>query len=115
MSETFLCSNCGVEHPISQQITFDGKELCPNCLAERTTLCRVCGERILREDNAGIEMHPLCQTCFDEYYTTCTRCGMLLRRSEAFYQDSDEDEEYPCCDVCYYASPKGCLKGIAIL
>ena len=107
MSETFLCSSCGREHPICQRITFDGKALCPNCLAERTTLCRVCGERILREDNAGTEMHPLCQACFDDYYTTCTRCGMLLRRSEAFFQDSDEDEEYPYCNSCYYASPKG--------
>ena len=107
MSQIFLCSSCGREHPISQRIIFDGKELCPDCLAECTTLCRVCGERILLENNAGTEMHPLCQTCFDDYYTTCTRCGMLLRRSEAFYQDSDEAEEYPYCNSCYYASPKG--------
>ena len=91
MSETFLCSNCGRGHPISQQITFDGTELCPDCLAECTTLCRVCGEQILLENNAGTEMHPLCQACFGNYYTTCTHCGTLLRRSEAFFQDSDED------------------------
>ena len=107
MKETFVCSICGAEYPTDRRTQVDGRELCPSCLAEHTTLCRVCGERILWENNAGTEMHPLCQDCFDEHYTTCTRCGMLLRRSEAFYQDSDEDEEYPYCNVCYYASPKG--------
>ena len=107
MKATFVCSICGAEHPEDQRTEVNGRELCPGCLSEQTTLCRVCGERVLREDNAGTEMHPLCQDCFDEYYTTCTRCGTLLRRSEAFYRDSDEAEEYPYCDSCYYTSPQG--------
>ncbi len=50
MSETFLCSSCGGEHPISERITYDGKELCPDCLAERTTLCRVCGNKLFERN-----------------------------------------------------------------
>lgn len=107
MHETFICSICGAEHPADQRTEFDGKFLCTHCQEEHTTLCRGCGTRILRTENAGTRAHPLCQRCFDAEYTTCSHCGTLLRRSEAFYQDSDEDEEYPCCDVCYYASPKG--------
>ena len=102
MPETFLCSNCGREHPISQRITFDGKELCPDCLAAYTTLCRECGRRIWYTDNAGSNMHPLCRDCFDDHYTTCSRCGTLLRLSSAYYEEDDEDEEQPYCDSCYH-------------
>lgn len=107
MHETFICSICGAEHPADQRTEFAGQFLCCHCQGEHTILCRVCGTHILHTENAGTRAHPLCQRCFDAEYTTCSHCGTLLRQSEAFYQDSDEDEEYPYCDVCYYASPKG--------
>lgn len=98
---TFTCDSCGEVLPVSQQITFDGQELCQHCLDEDTVICSVCRERLWNDDNAGNDSTPLCQHCYDRYYTSCIRCGSLIREEDARYHLDDEDEEEPLCESCY--------------
>ena len=98
---TFTCGGCLEEIPMEQLHEFDGRNLCPECFREETTVCSVCGERIWNYDNAGTAETPLCQRCYDNYYTSCDRCGALIRLEEACYAPDDEDEEYPMCQGCY--------------
>lgn len=74
---TFTCGGCLDEIPMDQLHEFDGRNLCPECFREETTVCSVCGERIWSYDNAGTAETPLCQRCYDNYYTSCDRCGAL--------------------------------------
>lgn len=39
--ETFVCTVCGCEYPISQREEFDDQGLCPHCLEEETVVCRM--------------------------------------------------------------------------
>ena len=101
MTETFTCTCCRGEHPLAERTEFNGQALCPDCLAERTILCRDCGRRIWADDNEGSEDHPLCQHCYERRYTNCDRCGALLRTHQALYMYGDDDEEHAYCDTCY--------------
>ena len=98
---TFTCGGCLEEIPMDQLHEFDGRNFCPECFREETTVCSVCGERIWGHDYAGTAETPLCQRCYDNYYTSCDRCGALIRLEEACYAPDDEDEEYPMCQDCY--------------
>ena len=91
MTETFTCTCCRGEHPLAERTEFNGQALCPDCLAERTILCRDCGRRIWADDNEGSEDHPLCQHCYERRYTNCDRCGALLRTHQALYMYGDDD------------------------
>ena len=93
MTETFTCTHCQGEHPLTERTEFNGQDLCPDCLAEDTILCRDCGRRIWTDDNEGSEDHPLCQCCYERRYTNCDRCGALLRTHQALYMYGDDDEE----------------------
>lgn len=99
--ETFVCTVCGCEYPISQREEFDDQDLCPHCLEEETVVCRICGERLWRDDNAGNDDTPLCNRCYDSYYTNCVRCGALLHYDDAYYHRDDPDDEEPLCYTCY--------------
>ena len=105
MSETFLCELCGEELPETQQCFFDGEALCPDCLEERSVVCRECGTRIPRSDSAGNDT-PLCQDCYDDYYTHCCICGRLLRETQTYYDEGDEFDESPYCRSCYERRPQ---------
>lgn len=104
--KTSICSMCGHKLPSEEVYVFDEEEMCLDCLEEHTVLCYECGERIWCEDNQGSEEHPLCRRCYDEDYTNCMRCGALLRWSDAYYRDRDEEHDHPYCDSCYYNLPK---------
>lgn len=99
--ETFVCTVCGREYPISQREEFDDQGLCPHCLEEETVVCRICGERLWSDDNAGNDDTPLCNRCYDSYYTNCVRCGALIHYDDAYYHRDDPDDEEPLCYTCY--------------
>lgn len=99
MGNTFICDNCGREHPVNERIEFDGENLCSGCADETATICCRCGDRICRDDNAGDENISLCQRCYDRYYTTCERCGRVILNDDASYGDEDDDEPY--CHECH--------------
>ena len=101
MSEQRTCGLCGEPYPAQELYPFDGLELCPHCLDQRTLTCERCGERIWDEDNAGSSDTPLCQSCFDDHYTHCCRCGTLLHESSTYYAEDDDYDEYPYCVDCY--------------
>lgn len=101
MSEQRTCGLCGEPYPAEDLYPFDGLELCPHCLDQRTLTCERCGERIWDEDNAGSSGTPLCQSCFDDHYTHCCRCGTLLHESSTYYAEDDDYDEYPYCVDCY--------------
>ena len=101
MREQRTCGLCDEPCPAEELHSFDGLELCPHCLDERTLTCEHCGERIWSEDNAGSSDTPLCQSCFDDHYTHCCRCGTLLHESSAYYAEDDDYDEYPYCVACY--------------
>ena len=101
MREQRTCGLCGESYPAEELYCFDGLELCPHCLDERTLTCERCGARIWSEDNAGSSDTPLCQSCYDDHYTHCCQCGTLLHESNAYYAEDDEYDEYPYCVDCY--------------
>lgn len=101
MEETFHCSICIAEHPISERTEFDGQELCDHCLAEETEICTVCGERIWSDNNAGNSDIPLCQSCYDRHYCSCIRCGALVHNDDANYAHDDDDDCEALCYDCY--------------
>lgn len=104
MSDTFICSGCGAEHPMENCTLFDGQELCPSCLEEKTTLCDHCGDRIWRDEAEGNDSITLCHYCYENEYVTCTECGVLLPNRDAYYLEDDEDNPY-CCH-CYTEHPR---------
>ena len=95
---TFICGQCGEEHPLEQCCMVGEEELCERCAQEETLLCIRCGTRIWREGNAGDTDTPLCQQCYDRFYTSCECCGRLIRNDDVCYEDDDED--YPLCSSC---------------
>ena len=106
MSKTFVCSICDLEHPVENGVEFRGQMICQGCLEEKTVICRECGDRIWRQENAGNARMPLCRDCYVDYYTNCTRCGCLLHTSVAQYLPQDTDEEIPYCHECYAELPQ---------
>lgn len=100
-TETFICSNCRGEHTLYERVVFEDRELCPYCLAQTTAICRCCGQRFRAEDNYGSADTPICPACYDRYYTTCHHCSGTILQSDAFYEDNDEEQEYPYCRECY--------------
>ena len=118
MTDTFTCTHCRGEHPLTKRTEFNGQDLCPDCLAEDTILCRDCGRRIWADENEGSEDHPLCQHCYERRYTNCDRCGALLRTHQALYMYGDDDEEHAYCDTCYHQVSAGvhdyCYKPVPI-
>lgn len=97
--KTFVCNICGNCHPITMQTSFDGQDLCPNCLEDETIICAHCGERIWRDENSGNGATPLCEHCYQGYYVHCSRCGALLHMDDASYEDDDTDAPY--CPNCF--------------
>lgn len=63
-AKTFVCEICGKRHSITQRTSFDGQDLCPDCLEDETIICAHCGERIWKEDNSGNDTTPLCENCY---------------------------------------------------
>ena len=107
MMETFTCSHCGAELPITDRIVFGGQELCPACLEANTCVCSRCGERIWLDRNCGTGSMPLCADCEEQYYDRCADCGRLVERGNLLYLvdpdddcDDDEDED-GYCPQCY--------------
>lgn len=99
---SFVCDICGFEFPDDREREFDGQQLCPNCLNIHTLLCRECGHRFWRTDNAGTEELPLCPSCYEEHYTTCHRCHRLVRESEAYYGTTGAGERCTYCERCFH-------------
>ena len=96
MKETMItCACCGAEVPPEDVIYVGTQAICPDCAETETFVCDHCGFRFWNGDNMGDGRFDLCESCRDEYYVTCSECGQLLRNSEAYYEDSDEDGETP--------------------
>ena len=95
---TEICTLCNRLYLQAELTEFDHQRLCPSCLESSTEYCAHCGERIWREAENG---PPLCRTCQGELYTTCEACGSPIAFSSAYYDEEDEDQEYPYCWVCF--------------
>ena len=98
MTETFICSNCGQEHPRSEMVTFEGQQLCLRCQGELTEICECCGERFWARDNCGDRHTAVCADCIDNY-ARCCECGHLVREDDLHYLNDDDDYGY--CDSCW--------------
>lgn len=107
MEPMTTCALCGENFLESRSVYVDNDCLCPSCAEERTTLCTRCGERIYNDDNAGDDQTPLCQSCYDRSYTSCDRCGRVISLDDAYYEETDEDEDYPLCYDCHTRSASG--------
>lgn len=59
---TFLC---GEVQPLQERTVLDGKELCANCLSERTVPCAHCGQPVWVEAVPAPPLEPLCPVCAD--------------------------------------------------
>ena len=109
MEPMTTCALCGENFLESRSVYVDNDCLCPSCAEERTTLCTRCGERIYNDDNAGDDQTPLCQSCYDRSYTSCDRCGRVISLDDAYYEETDEDEDYPLCYDCHIRSASGTM------
>ena len=98
MPETFICENCGEEHPLSERCEFERHFYCPRCYSEVTVICSHCDTRIWAGANVGNGSTPLCESCYDRHYSICEHCGTLIRNTEAWY---DDDDDGPYCRDCH--------------
>ena len=98
MNNTFICTHCHGTYDVEDRYSFDGAELCHDCLDEQTMICEHCGRRIWT-DNAADSDRILCERCYYDYYTECEYCGRTIHLDDACYMD--EDDEYPYCRSCY--------------
>ena len=98
MPETFICENCGEEHPLSERCEFESHFYCVRCFSEVTVVCAHCGVRIWTGANAGNVDTPLCESCYDRHYSICEHCGTIIRNTEAWY---DDDDDGPYCHDCH--------------
>ena len=85
------CLACG-NHVIDVPDTF----LCYYCDDRRC--CNNCGTRVPEGEGYWVEGDLLCQDCFDEYAVECADCGEYVYRSNAYW---DEDDEEWYCYYCY--------------
>lgn len=110
MSEsTITCSCCGAAVPPDDIVYVGDQPVCTDCAEDETFVCDHCGFRFWNDENAGGSRFNLCESCRDEYYVACSECGRLLHNSEAYYADSDEEGEVPCCESCYQRKVGGAL------
>lgn len=100
MAETFGCSHCGQELPISERDEFDGQGLCQSYLDMLTVVCDHCETLLWRRDNHVDDRITLCEHCRD-HYSACCECGRLFPNDELHYLNDDDDEGY--CDNCYHS------------
>lgn len=97
--ETFVCSICDHEHPISAATRFDGQTLCPDCLRSHTRLCDYCHDRIWLRDDHGEDALTLCAHCAETYYDHCADCGCFADMDLLHYSADGSGHGY--CDDCY--------------
>ena len=64
MTQTFLCSQCCQRYPTNDCTKFNGKNYCPDCLRELTSVCAICGARIPADDAYLYMGRTLCVSCF---------------------------------------------------
>ncbi len=103
----FICCHCGGEFPMEQRTTFQDEDFCPDCLSDLTRVCSDCGTRFWTDNDMGYDGHPLCSHCYNQHYTTCDCCGSTISLSNAYYEDDDEDQEYPLCLTCFRRRSNG--------
>ena len=80
------CSHCGAVITEEENV-FEGETMCDRCLAEQTTTCDNCGDRIWRDEAEGDSNYTLCPHCYEYSYTNCEDCGRLIHNDDAFYDD----------------------------
>ena len=105
--KTFTCSHCGGEFPATQRTTFFDEDFCPDCLSETTRVCTDCGTRFWTDQDMGHEGSSLCPRCYHRHYTTCDHCGRTISLSDVYYEDDDEEQDYPLCLSCFQRRSNG--------
>ena len=100
-AKTFTCGHCGGEFLSLQRTTFLDEDFCPDCLSETTRVCADCGTRFWTDQDMGHDGSPLCPRCYNRHYTTCDHCGRTISLSDVYYEDADEDQDYPLCLSCF--------------
>ena len=98
MSETRICANCGVEHPIEDMYQAEGDWLCEDCADRLTVICDHCAERVYEENAVEDDTHTLCDHCFDEYYVRCDDCNRIIHRDRAYWDNDDNAYCSSCWD-----------------
>ena len=84
---TYVCTNCGAEHPIDELFTVGDDLLCEDCADRFTLVCDECGTRIYEDDAITDDNHILCQGCFDNHYERCYHCDRIVHHYHAYYDD----------------------------
>lgn len=95
---TYVCSNCGAEHPIDELFTVGDDLLCEDCADRFTLVCDECGTRIYEDDAITDDNHILCQGCFDNHYERCHNCDCIVHHYHAYYDDCSNAYCADCWD-----------------
>lgn len=94
---TFVCSNCGAVHLLTEAFSMNGKYICEECLQAYTHVCESCGNRVWDADTVSDGNIVICRSCYESRYTHCCECDRLILSESAYY---DDDEE-PYCHNCW--------------
>lgn len=94
---TFVCSNCGAVHSLTEAFSMNGKYICEECLQAYTHVCESCGNRVWDADTVSDGNIVICRSCYESRYTHCCECDRLILSESAYY---DDDEE-PYCHNCW--------------
>ena len=98
MRETFVCDHCGEAFPLDEAFRCGEERLCRTCAGDISILCDCCGTRIYRDADCGDSWNVLCESCYDRYYTRCDHCGAIIRSSDAYHPEWNDDT---LCEECY--------------
>ncbi len=100
MNHMYTCAHCGRQYPIFSMLCCGEDMFCESCADELTSVCDECGERFYTnsENDRSDDMRNLCRRCFNRSFTTCERCGRVIRREDAHYSASFDQD---LCAACY--------------
>lgn len=99
--ELYYCDFCSEECTEDEIINFGDHSMCQNCYDEKMVTCDHCGSTIWQDNAVSDEHTCLCQECYEDHYQTCCECGRIIHYDDSFYEESDDDQDSPYCEMCF--------------
>lgn len=117
-----ICNTCKKAFDGDRLVSFDDRLWCPACLAEYTTICEDCGERIYTDDATyTADEYPVCDACCDANYFCCEACERVYHNEhmvngvcEWCYEDGECATAEPDNERYYFKSRRDLPVGVEI-
>ena len=95
----WYCPNCsvGCDHcDCKPTHSFDGNDVCLECLQDYYCTCDNCGELVHEDNTCCDDCTVLCEPCYNRDYFTCCSCHCIVHCDYAY----ERNDDYYCGD-CY--------------